>query len=120
STGAISSTPTVSLTVSQSLTSPPPNSALFPYTTLFRSDTLASITITSLPTTGTLKLGTVNVTVGQVISAASIANLTFVPNTNVTTQGSLHFNLTDSLGGTTSTTPATMTINVTPDAGPIA
>ena len=73
-----------------------------------------------MPTTGTLKFGTSNVTAGQVITAANIPNLTFVPNTDATTQGSFTFKVTDSLGGTTSAAAATMTINVTPDAGPLA
>src|SRR5262249_23273446 len=78
-----------------------------------------SITINSLPTTGTLQLGGVNVKAGDVISAGSITSLTFVPNTDVTAQGSLSFSVTDTNGNVTSA-PATMTINVTPDAGPSA
>src|SRR5262249_15095296 len=78
-----------------------------------------SITINSLPTTGTLQLGGVNVKAGDVISAGSITSLTFVPNTDVTTTGSFSFSVTDTTGNITSA-PATMTINVTPDAGPSA
>ena len=47
------------------------------------TDSLASITIVTLPSSGTLKLGINNVTAGQVITAASIPNLTYVPNTDV-------------------------------------
>src|SRR5207249_4587493 len=54
------------------------------------------------------------------ITAANIPNLTFVPNTDVTTQGSFTFKVTDSLVGTTSASAATMTINVTADSGPTA
>src|SRR5262249_42043235 len=83
------------------------------------TDPLKSITINSLPTTGTLQLGGTNVTAGQVIAAASITSLTFVPNTDVATTGSFSFSVTDTTGNITSA-PATMTIHVTPDAGPTA
>src|SRR5262249_58584758 len=60
------------------------------------------------------------VTAGQAISAGNIPNLTFVPNTDVTSQGSFQFQVTDTLTNTTSASAATMTINVTPDGGPSA
>ncbi len=42
-------------------------------------ETLKSVTVVTLPATGTLKLSGVNVTAGQVITAANIANLTYTP-----------------------------------------
>src|SRR5436190_10450500 len=86
---------------------------------------MASITVTSLPTTGTLKYNGTAITAPQAsagfpITAANIGSLTSVPNTAVTTQGSFGFKVTDSLGGTTSASAATMTLNVTADAGPTA
>jgi len=84
------------------------------------ADPIASVTISSLPTTGTLKLSGAAVTVGQVITAANIPNLAFVPNTDVTTQGSFTFKVTDTTGGITSASAATMTLKVTADAGPSA
>src|SRR5262249_25566454 len=74
------------------------------------TDPLASITITTLPTTGTLKRSGSAVTAGQAISAGNIPNLTFVPNTDVTSQGSFQFQVTDTLTNTTSASAATMTI----------
>src|SRR5262249_41969313 len=92
----------------------------FPYSDSFDpKDPLKSITINSLPTTGTLQLGGVNVKLGDVIAAGSITSLTFVPNTDVVTTGSFSFSVTDTTGNITSA-PATVTINVTPDAGPSA
>src|SRR5260370_956732 len=87
------------------------------------SDPMASVTITSLQTTGTLKWnGTVLTGTGPwTIPATDISNnkLVFVPNTDVTTQGSFSFEVTDTPGGVTSA-PAAMTIKVTADAGPSA
>ena len=45
-------------------------------------DALVSITIQTLPLNGDLKLSGVNITAGQVIVAANITNITFVPNAN--------------------------------------
>ncbi len=42
-------------------------------------ETLQSVTVVTLPATGTLKLTGVNVTARQVITAANIANLTYTP-----------------------------------------
>ena len=81
-------------------------------------DTLGSVTITSLPTDGTLIFFNgateVAVTTGQVITAAEIAagDLTLVPNTDTTTTGSFQFKVTDSEGGTLSANAATMTVNL--------
>src|SRR5437870_5745573 len=88
----------------------------------FTSGTLSSVKVTSLPTTGTLYLNGVPVTLNQVISASDISagHLTFVPNTNSTGSGSFGFKVTDSLGGTTSANAAVMSIGITPGAGPLA
>ena len=88
------------------------------------SDPMASITITSLPTTGTLKYNGAAITAAQAsagfaISTGNVGLLTFVPNTDVTQQGSFSFEVTDTTGGVTSSA-ATMTLNVTADAGPSA
>ena len=88
------------------------------------TDPLGSVIITSLPTTGTLKYNGTAITSAQAsagfsISAANVGLLTFVPSTDVTTQGSFSFKVTDSLGGTTSSA-ATMSLNVSADAGPTA
>ena len=89
-------------------------------------DTLGSVTITSLPSDGTLFFfnGTteVAVTTGQVITAAEIAagDLTLVPNTDTTTTGSFNFQVTDQAGQTLSANTAAMTVTITADAGPTA
>src|SRR5260370_31361329 len=73
------------------------------------SDPMASVTITSLPTTGTLKWnGTVLTGTGPwTIPATDINNnkLVFVPSTDVTQQGSLSFEVTDTTGGGPSPPP---------------
>ena len=89
-------------------------------------DTLGSVTITSLPTDGTLFFFNgetkVAVTTGQVITAAEIAagDLTLVPNTDTTTTGSFNFQVTDQAGQTLSANTAAMTVTITADAGPTA
>src|SRR5258705_7043809 len=54
---------------------PPPRSTLFPYTTLFRSDSpanaLAAVIITTLPASGTLLHNGVPVVAGNSVSARS-------------------------------------------------
>jgi hypothetical protein len=80
-------------------------------------DTLGSVVITSLPGDGTLKLNGVAVTTNQSISSSQISasQLTFVPNTNVTTAGSFQFKVADTATGgvsATSVTAATMSINI--------
>jgi hypothetical protein len=85
-------------------------------------DPIKSVTVTSLPTTGTLYLDGHAVTVSQAISAADISagKLTFTPNVDVTTTGTFAFKVTDTFGNITSSNAATMTINVTPDDQPVA
>jgi hypothetical protein len=67
----------------------------------FASANFAGVQITSLPTTGTLYLSGVPVTLNQIIRAADVSagNFTFVPNTDVTTAGSF----SDVVGTTSST-----------------
>ncbi|MBK9081556.1 MAG: DUF4347 domain-containing protein [Rhizobiales bacterium] len=80
-----------------------------------------SVTITTLPTGGTLRLGGVAVTVGQVIPVGSIGTLTWTPaaNANGTGIASFTFQVTDD-GGTangglnTDQSANTITFNVTP------
>src|SRR5438046_2384653 len=88
----------------------------------FTSSSLVAVKITSLPTTGTLYLNGVAVTLNQVIfgSDVSAGKLTFVPNTDVTVTGSFTDIVTASTStGTVSTTGST-TLSVTPDTGPSA
>src|SRR5262249_46964161 len=71
------------------------------------SDPMASITITSLPTTGTLKyngtaITSAQATAGFTITTANIGLLTFVPNTDAIAQASFNFEVTDTTGGITS------------------
>ena len=88
----------------------------------FTSGTLSSVTVTSLPTTGTLYLGGVPVTLNQIISATDISagKFTFVPDTDVTTAGSFTDVVTTTLLWYTTSTSSSVTLNVTPDAGPSA
>src|SRR5262249_27423002 len=76
----------------------------------------ASVTITSLPSDGTLALNGTAIAVGQVITAAKLnaGALTFVPNTGSTAAGSFQFRVTDSLGNSLSSNTATMDITITP------
>jgi hypothetical protein len=78
------------------------------------ADPLASVTVTSLPTTGTLDDNGSPVTAGEMINAADIAGgkLTFVPNTGVTATGSFDFEVTDTLDDATSANAAAMTIDI--------
>ncbi|MFZ9822510.1 MAG: tandem-95 repeat protein [Gemmataceae bacterium] len=70
---------------------------------------LASITIASLPATGTLKLLNDSVSVGQVISAPNLGNLTYVPAPNE--NGIKTFTITAS-DGYSSSAVATVSMNI--------
>ena len=77
----------------------------FGFSDAVAADTLGSITITSLPSDGTLELNGVAITAdGQVVTANELTagDLTFVPTSGSTTAGSFQFQVTDSLGSTTS------------------
>src|SRR5712692_7611864 len=83
------------------------------------TDKLYSVTITSLPTDGTLYDKGVAVTLNQVISASDISAglFTFVPNTDTTATATF----TDVVGlSNGSLTNSSTTISITPDAGPSA
>jgi len=70
---------------------------------------LASITVVTLPATGTLKLGNVAVTAGQVIAAANLGTLTYAPAAHE--NGAKTFTVTAS-DGALSSAAATVTINL--------
>ena len=74
------------------------------------STPLASITIATLPATGTLKLSGTNVTASQVITAANLANLTHEPALNE--NGAKTFTVTAS-DGALSSAAATVTVTLT-------
>jgi trimeric autotransporter adhesin len=73
------------------------------------STALASITVATLPATGTLKLSGTNVTASQVIPAANLGNLTYVPVANE--NGAKTFTVT-ALDGTLSSAAATVTMTL--------
>jgi trimeric autotransporter adhesin len=73
------------------------------------STALASITVATLPATGTLKLSGTNVTASQVIPAANLGNLTYVPVANE--NGAKTFTVTAS-DGTLSSAAATVTMTL--------
>jgi Ca2+-binding RTX toxin-like protein len=83
-------------------------------------NTFSAVTITTLPTAGTLQLSNVNVTAGQSIPVASIPNLSFTPATNAfgSPYATFTFQVQDN-GGTANSgvdldqSPNTITINVT-------
>ena len=70
---------------------------------------LVSITVTALPATGTLKLSGVDVTLNQVIVAANLGSLTYVPVANA--NGAKTFTVTAS-DGTDSSAAATVTMTL--------
>ncbi|WP_207541108.1 Ig-like domain-containing protein [Sabulicella rubraurantiaca] len=83
-------------------------------------NTLAAVKITTLPTAGTLKLDNVAVTEGQLITAANLGKLTFVPmaNANGPAYASFTFQVQDNGGIANSgvdldPTPNQITLNVT-------
>jgi Cadherin-like len=88
----------------------------FGFSAAVAADTLASVTITSLPSDGTLALNGTAIADGQFITAAELnaGDLTFVPNTGSTTAGSFQFQVTDSLRNRLSSNTATMDITITP------
>src|SRR5204862_391654 len=89
------------------------------------NDPLGNVIITSLPATGTLKYNGSAITAAQAstgfsVAAANIGSLTYVPATDSTAPASFSFKVTDSLGGTTSASAASMALNISTDPGPTA
>lgn len=74
---------------------------------------LANVRILTLPSDGVLKLNGANVIANQVIPAADLGNLSFVPTPNWD-QGSTSFDWNASDGTAYAAAPATVTINVSP------
>ena len=62
------------------------------------NDALSTITIETLPANGDLKLSGVNITLGQVITAADIPNITFVPTANWHGATSFQYKASDGFG----------------------
>ena len=89
------------------------STADFDFADVDTGDTLAAITITQLPTAGTFKLGTADVTLNQSISAAEIRSLVFTPAANANGTGYATFKLTVSDGTVYSTPANTITLDVT-------
>src|SRR5262249_3863017 len=84
------------------------------------TDPLASITITSLPTTGTLKLSGSAVTAAHAVRAPTNPKPTVVANTHVTTPGAFQLHVTVPLTTPTSASAPTTSTNVSRAAGPSA
>ena len=89
----------------------------FNYTDADR-DPLASVRIVTLPALGTLKLNNTNVTAGNAVTTTRLDNghLTYTPPANAHGTPYTTFTFTVNDGTDDSTSPATMTINVTPMA----
>ncbi|SDD22156.1 DUF4347 domain-containing protein [Kordiimonas lacus] len=85
-------------------------SSNFNFSDVDTGDTLQSVRIDTLPSTGTLKLSGVNVTAGDVIAVGDIGNLTFNPPSNQSGSTSFTYSVNDGTGFATST--ATMNISI--------
>ena len=85
----------------------------FNFTDIDTDDTLASVTITSLPDKGTLTLNGAEVTLDTPIVVADLGNLVYTPVDNENGDGYTSFAYTVS-DGELDSPAATMTINVTP------
>ena len=85
-------------------------SSNFNFSDVDTGDTLQSVRIDTLPSTGTLKLSGVNVTAGDVIAVGDIGNLTFTPPSNQSGSTSFTYSVNDGTGFATST--ATMNISI--------
>ncbi|WP_257293046.1 cadherin domain-containing protein, partial [Endozoicomonas sp. ONNA1] len=82
----------------------------FSFSDVDAGDTLQSITVTSLPASGTLTLNGMAVTAAQVITAADLDNLTYTaPATDPDLGTSFGFTVSD---GSLSSDPQTFTLNV--------
>ena len=85
----------------------------FGFSDIDTGDTLQSVTITRLPSVGSLTLNDTPVTLNQEITAANIGNLKYSPaaNANGTGYADLQFTVSD---GTESSQVQSLTFNVTP------
>ncbi|WP_252177988.1 VCBS domain-containing protein [Endozoicomonas sp. 4G] len=82
----------------------------FSFTDVDAGDSLQSVTITTLPASGSLTLNGAAVTANQVITAADLGNLTYTaPATNPDVGTSFGFTVSD---GSLSSDPQTFTLNV--------
>ncbi len=82
----------------------------FSFSDVDDGDSLQSITITSLPDTGTLMLSGAAVTANQVITVADIPNLTYTaPASDPDLSSSFGFTVSD---GSLSSAPQTFSLNV--------
>ena len=77
-------------------------------------DTLASVTVLTLPGAGTLARSGTPVTLGQSVAADDLGNLTFTPAANASGDPYTTFTFRVSDGTVESGDPYTMTIDVTP------
>ncbi len=84
----------------------------FSFSDVDTGDTLTSVRIDTLPSAavGALKLSGTDVTAGDVIAVGDLANLTFVPETGVTTNASFTYSVSD--GTAFAASPATMTLSL--------
>jgi VCBS repeat-containing protein len=78
-----------------------------------KNDTLAHITITSLPTAGSFTLNNADVSENQIIPADEIAGLVFTPDAGASAAAYASFGFTVNDGTADSVAAYTMTINVT-------
>ncbi|MFO1318467.1 MAG: Ig-like domain-containing protein [Burkholderiales bacterium] len=88
----------------------------FPFTDTDAGDTMTAVRIDTLPGNGTLTLGGVPVTPGQVIPRAQLSQLLFTPAANATGTASLTFSVSD--GTVFQTAPSTFALNLTPANDP--
>ncbi|WP_322978515.1 retention module-containing protein [Pseudomonas sp. C11] len=88
------------------------SSADFAFNDIDAGDSLKAIRINSLPASGSLSLGNEAVTIGMIITAAQIASLVYTPTANANGSSSFSFSVQDQ-SGAFSTTPNTMTLQVT-------
>ena len=79
-------------------------------------DTLNKIKIISLPTNGTLKLGSTNVSLNQEIVAANLGDLTFTPNPNFNGSVSFGWNAADNVAYATTDAIVNLTLNPVNDS----
>jgi Ca2+-binding RTX toxin-like protein len=88
----------------------------FGFSDVDSSDTLQAVTVTSLPTAGSLKLNGVAVIANQVVTAADITagKLVFTPAANANGAGYASFGFKVSDGTALSASAYSMTVNVTP------